>query len=135
MTNYLSNDVKNTTYRAGTNWGIDGLTWQIANLALFDDLNDSELEPFTASDKGNGISTALCLLPYAALKKNVRTVKNDSNKDLLEVLFDTYYDSELDLVKWKTTDTKITANSNQIYASLVAYKVNRDLGKKVSIFA
>ena len=135
MSNYISNDVKNTTYRAETSWGIDGLTWQIANLALFNDLNESELETFTASDKGNGISTALCLLPYAALNKNVRANKNDSNKDLLEVLFDTYYDSELDLIKWKTTDTKITGNSNQIYASLVAYKVNRDLGKKVSIFA
>ncbi len=135
MTNYLSNNVKNTTKRAGTNWGIDGLTWQIANLALFNDLDEAELEAFTPSDKGNGISTALCLLPYAALNKNVRTNKNESNKDLLEILFDTYYDSELDLIKWKTTDTKITGNSNQIYASLVAYKVNRDLGKKVSIFA
>lgn len=135
MTNYLSNDVKNTTKRAGTNWGIDGLTWQIANLALFNDLDEAELEPFTPSDKGNGISTALCLLPYSALNKNVRNVKNESNKDLLQILFDTYYDSELDLIKWKTTDTKITGNSNQIYASLVAYKVNRDLGKKVSIFA
>ena len=135
MTNYLSNNVKNTTKRAGTNWGIDGLTWQIANLALFNDLDEAELEPFAPSDKGNGISTALCLLPYSALNKNVRNVKNESNKDLLQILFDTYYDSELDLIKWKTTDTKITGNSNQIYASLVAYKVNRDLGKKVSIFA
>ncbi len=135
MTNYISSDVKNTTSRAGTNWGLDGLAWQITNLALFNDLNESELEPFSPSDKGNGISTALCLLPYAALNKNVRTVKNDSNKDLLEILFDTYYDSDLDLIKWKSTDTKITGNSNQIYASLVAYKVSRDLGKKVSIFA
>ena len=47
----------------------------------------------------------------------------------------TYYDEELTLVKYATTDTGVNMSTNQIYAGLMAYKVQRDLGIAANIFA
>ena len=54
---------------------------------------------------------------------------------MTEVLCDTYYDAELNLVKYAVSDTGVNFSTNQIYASLMAYKACRDLGTAVNIFA
>ena len=129
------NTLVNTKYRADTTWGIDGLAWQIASLAQFVDLSTAELNAFEAKDYGNAISTALALLPFAVLNVNPRgeAYKKDG-KDLVEILIDNYYDENLNIIKYDSSSTTNT-NTPQIYASLMAYKVQRDSGKKVFIFA
>ena len=126
--------LSNTEYRAGTEWGLDGWNWQMTNLSLFKTFTLEELNNISAADQGNGCSTALMLLPLAANNISARTVKNDAGKDLLQLVLD-YYDANLGLVKWSKEDTDINYSTNQIYASLMAYKAQRDLGKAVNIFA
>ena len=129
------NTVVNTTYRASTEFGIDGLAWQLASLAQFKDLTKAELQAFEAKDYGNSISTALALLAYASIGENPRKDEYKNNgKDLVEILIENYYDSGDKVIKYNK-DESTNANTPQIYASLAAYKVARDSGKKVSIFA
>ena len=123
-----------TEYRAGTEWGLDGWNWQMTNLSLFKTFTLEELNNITAADQGNGCSTALMLLPLAANNISARSVKDESGKDLLQLVLD-YYDADLGLVKWSKEDTDINYSTNQIYASLMAYKAQRDSGKAVNIFA
>ncbi len=126
--------LSNTEYRAGTEWGLDGWNWQMTNLSLFNNFTLEQLSNITATDQGNACSTALMLLPLAANNINAREVKDDNGKDLVQLVLD-YYDAELGLVKWSKEDTDINYSTNQIYASLMAYKAQRDLGKAVNIFA
>jgi len=129
------NSLVNTTYRADTSFGIDGLAWQLASLSQFVELNKNELRAFEAKDYGNAISTALALLPYAAIGENPRSEEyKKDGKDLVEILIDNYYDSANKIIKYNNEELT-NANTPQIYAYLAAYKVARDSGKKVSIFA
>ncbi len=129
------NDVVNTTYRADTSWGIDGLAWELGSLAQFVNLTEAELATFEAKDYGNSISTALALVPYAALGTNPRDDKyKKDGKDLVEILIENYYDSNNKVIKYN--DTELTnSNTPQIYTYLMAYKVARDSGSKAFIFA
>ena len=124
----------NTEYRAGSEWGLDGWCWQMTNLSLFKEFTLEDLANITASDQGNGCSQALLLLPLAANNINAREVKNEAGKDLVQLVLD-YYDADLGLVKWSSEDTTINYSTNQIYASLMAYKAQRDLRKAVNLFA
>lgn len=125
-----------TDYLASTTFGIDGLAWQVTSLQLFDKYNTDILTNFTAKDYGSGTSTALALLPYAALNENVRNSKYEADgKDLIEILIDNYYDEELNLIKVNKTDTDYNMSSNQIYTALMAYKAQRDLNVSANIFA
>lgn len=126
--------LKNTTYRAGTEWGLDGWCWEMTNLSLWNTFALADLDNISATDQGNGCSTALLLLPLAANNISARDVKNEEGVDLLQLVL-AYYDSTLELVKWSKEDTTINYSTNQIYASLMAYKAQRDSGKAVNIFA
>ncbi len=130
-------NIISSSYRASTEYGIDGLAWQIASLAQFNDLNKNELAPFIAKDYGNAVSQALAILPYVALGENPRKAeyKNDSNKDIIEILIENYYDSNLGIIKYNSTKNSKDNFTPQIYASLMAYKVLRDYGDKVYIFS
>ncbi|MGM9970800.1 MAG: DUF4430 domain-containing protein [Anaeroplasmataceae bacterium] len=138
LSEYISDSVKNTTYRASTAWGTDGLAWQLTGLALYTELNETELNPFTfeALDSAYSpdVSAALYILPYAAMNIDVRTLKNTNNVDLIAYLLDNYYDKS---TKQFTTEKLGSGDysSNQIYASLMTYKVMRDTGKRVILFA
>lgn len=125
----------NTDYVAGTEWGLDGWNWQMTNLSLWKTYTLEQLTNTKAEDQGNGTSTALMLLPLAANNINARTIKNAEEKDLVQILIETYYDETLNLVKWSKADTGVNYSTNQIYASLMAYKAQRDLGKAVNLFA
>ena len=124
----------NTEYRAGTEWGLDGWCWQMTNLSLNKTFTLAELDNISATDQTNGCSTALLLLPLAANNISAREVKNETGQDLLQLVL-AYYDETLGLVKWSSEDTGINYSTNQIYASLMAYKAQRDNGKAVNIFA
>ncbi|MBQ9124236.1 MAG: hypothetical protein IJY14_00960 [Acholeplasmatales bacterium] len=136
LTSDKLNALINTDYLAATTWGIDGIAWQATSLQLFDKYNTDILINFPAADYGNGASTALALLPYAALNENVRDSKYEQNSsDLIEILIDNYYDEELCLLKYSKNDTAVNMSTNQIYAALMAYKAQRDYNKAANIFA
>ena len=120
-----------TEYKASTEWGIDGLGWEVAALQLWDKYEKSALSDFPLTDQGNATSDALILMVYAAFGESPRT----ETEDLIKTLFDTYYDQDLQLVKYAPTDTDVNVSTNQIYAYLMAYKVSRDLNKAVNLFA
>lgn len=118
-------------------WGPDMSVWEYVLKGLYSDYDDGNyLDLYTSKlDWGNGASTALVLLAFAKDGVNPRSAAYEKDgKDIIEVLFDTYYDSELNLVKWKVTDTGANFSTNQIYASLMAYKVCRDTGAPANIF-
>lgn len=135
LSSSIDNNVKNTTYRAATTWGTDGIAWQLTAMSLHTSLAESELLVLPTDNEGNATSAALRLLPYAAFNKNIRTVKNSDNKDLIEIIFDNYYDSELNIVKYNVSTNDYNFSSNQVYASLIAYKVQRDTRKVANLFA
>ncbi len=124
--------VVSTDYVASTEWGLDGLAWQVASLAAFNKYTDAKvLESLPIADQGNNVTNAAILMAYAALGANVRT----ESADLIKIMFDTYYDSTLNLLKWMPTDTAAVSSTNQIYAALAAYKVARDTFAPAYIFA
>ena len=124
-----------TAYRADTTYGIDGLAWQVASLAQLTTLSTDELNAFEAKDYGNSISTALALLPFAALNVSPRAeVYQKDGKDLVEILIENYYDSENKIIKYNSEEAT-NSNTPQIYAALMAYKAQRDSGKAAYIFA
>lgn len=141
----LAKVVNAATYN--TSWGTDTAVWSYCLRALYRD-NTLDVEPTTMSlfqntvSYANGCSQALILLAYAKDNVSARSFKADVTvgeetvqKDVLEMLFDLYYDEELHLVKWKTTDASTNMSTNQIYAGLMAYKAQRDTGKAINIFA
>ena len=118
-------------------WGPDMSVWEYVLKGLYSDYDEGNyLDLYTSKlDWGNGTSTALVLLAFAKDGVDPRSQAYElDGKDIIEALFDTYYDSELNLVKWKTTDTEANFSTNQIYASLMAYKVCRDTGAPANIF-
>lgn len=139
ITSSKLDEVLSTDYLAGLEWGPDGRSYQICNLALFDKASEEMLSDLTETvEFGNGTSSALVLSAFASLGLNPRDSKyeaqvNGESKDILENLIDTYYDEELGLVKYATTDEGTNFSTNQIYAGIMAYKVARDLNKAVNI--
>lgn len=125
----INSNVINTTYRADTSWGIDGLIWQLTGLALYKDIEDTEFQNIVLTDTSNDVTTASVLLLYAATNKSPRTKGND----IVKTLFDKFYDQETG--KFEMEKSSSDYSSNQIYASLAAYKKSRDLNKGVNLFA
>lgn len=133
----VSNDLLNTTYRASLEYGTDGIAWQLTGMAVYNTLDDSEFDVFTLENIQKSytqdVSAALILLPFAAANKNAREFNITADEDLLEFVFSFYnqdsykFNIELD----PTNDY----SSNQIYASLMAYKVQRDKNQGVILFA
>ncbi len=149
-------ELVNTTYRCSTDWGTDALMWQLTALAAFDKVSKEDLNDITIAveksdvydenwnvvgQQTNSISTALKLLPFAALGENVRAKEDANGKDLIELLFEEFYDQASGYLKINGDTSFIvedyikSVNIAQIYVSLMAYKITRDLNKKVNIFA
>lgn len=138
----ISDDVKNTTYRAGTELGCDGLSWQYVGLAEYKTIEESELRANLTLDNiqsemlthaQEGTSLAITLMAYAAANIDVRKEDFFDNKDAIEYLFDNYFDKET--YQFEIEKTPDDISSSQIYAALVAYKIQRDKQKAVNIFA
>lgn len=138
----VSTELLNTTYRASVEYGTDGYAWELCGLALYNTLSDSDFEPLTlanveaAVEKGyaaKDTSLSLFLLPLAAAKKNAREFMIEENTDIIKYLFDNHFDSES--YQFDMEKAEYDYSSNQIYASLMAYKVQRDKGTGVILFA
>ena len=117
-------------------WGPDASIWQFATSSLYnEELNADDLALYTTKlDYENCCSTAIVLQAFAALNENVRDSKYEVNeKDLIEVLFDNYYNETTNEIEY-TKGVENTYSSNQVIASLMAYKVCRDTGKKANIY-
>ena len=137
----IKESVKNPTYRADFQWGTDGLAYQLTGLAMYNELQDSEFLPFTLDnakkvETWNGyldVTLSLFLLPYAASNKDARSLIIKDDKDIIKYLFDNYYD--VNTSKFAAETKEGDGSSCQIYASLMAYKIQRDKKKAVNIFA
>lgn len=128
----------NNAAESSTTWGPDALCWQVGSLALFDKYSDNSiLEKMNYRDTTYGsTSLALQLIAFASLDVSPRQEAYEvDSKDIIEVLLDGFYDETLGLIKVMTTDTTTNFSTNQIYASLAAYKVSRDKNIKAYIFA
>ena len=133
----LSDDVKNTTYRADSSqWGPDGLSWQLTGMASLGDIPSTDLAEIDFAKLENSyskdVSLSSMILPYAASNKSVRTLKNDKSEDVIKYLFDNYFDEAT--MKFTTETSDSDYSSNQIYAALVAYKIQRDTNKACNLF-
>ena len=116
------------TYGTDTYTNYDGYNWfQTVNLLFGKEKNTTTLSTIAGLDYSNETPTtiALSIATFAASNENVR--KNEykqNNKDLVELLLESY-DPNLGLIKVFATDTGINYSTNQIYASLIAYKYQR----------
>jgi len=134
----LNDAIKTTAYRADTTYGTDGLAWELAGLACYNTLDDNEFTPlsFSALDNENvyskDVTLSSMILPYAASNKSFRLLENENHVDGIEYLFDNFYD-EVEL-KFDTEKLESDMSSNQIYAALVAYKVQRDTKNATNLF-
>ena len=133
----LTNLITNAS-APSTQYGTDALVWQIACLAMFDKYTSADVlsSVITRNVDYGCISVAITLQDYAALNVSPRQTSYEvDGKDVIEFLFDEFYDAELGYFKVYKTDTEISDFSNQIYASLAAYKVQRDKGTAAYLYA
>ena len=102
-------------------------------LASVEDITDklSNLKyEYLDNSLSKDVSLSSYLLPYAACNANPR--KTSEDKDLIQILFDEYFDEST--MKFTTEASASDYSSNQIYAALVAYKISRDLNKACNLF-
>lgn len=117
-------------------WGPDVPVWQYATSSLYNSSIDTSIlvDCLGQLDYGNSCSNALVLQAFAAANENIRDSKYEINgKDLIEVLFDNYYNKDSNILEY-TKGQVNTYSANQVIASLMAYKVCRDTGKKANIY-
>lgn len=121
---------------ASDQYGIDGLAWQIAALAPYDKYHYTILDVLNRRDESNCTSNALQLIDFAALNVNPRESDYEvEGVDLVEYIIDNFYDETTNLVKVYKTDEGTNMSTNQVYAGLVSYKIQRDKQKAFYLFA
>lgn len=121
---------------ASDQFGIDGLAWQIAALAPYDKYNYTMLNLVNKRNESNCTSNALQLIDFAALNVNPRSSDYEvEGVDLVEYIIDNFYDETTNLVKVYKTDEGTNMSTNQVYAGLVSYKIQRDKQKAFYLFA
>lgn len=116
---------------------IDGSNWFYISNALFGkSISSSYLNTISQYEYNNPTSIAISIATFASVNENVRndSYANSEGLDLLEQLLKSY-DEELGLIKYQETDTGTTYSTNQIYASLIAYKLSRDNSIAYNIFS
>lgn len=117
-------------------WGPDIPVWQYTTSMLYNEnIDKSTLSKCVESlDYGNSCSNALVLQAFASSNENVRDSKYEiDGKDLIEVLFDNYYNEDSNVLEYSKGVANVYS-TNQTIVSLMAYKANRDTGKKVNIY-
>lgn len=134
----IADAVKAPTYRASTEYGPDGLAWQYTGMSVYNEITKETLMKDLAATTLNAsysksVSLASCILPYAANNISARDVEFAESEDIIEYLFANYYDS--DTYQFDLEKSAGDASSNQIYAALMAYKIQRDKKKAVNILA
>ena len=117
-------------------WGPDIPVWQYSTSSLYNkDLDKATLSKCVETlDYGNSCSNALVLQAFAAANENIRDSKYEvEGKDLIEVLFDNYYNIEKNILEY-TKGVENAYSTNQTIVSLMAYKVWRDTAKATNIY-
>lgn len=117
-------------------WGPDIPVWQYTTSSLYNENVDKATlnKCVETLDYGNSCSNALVLQAFAAANENIRDSKYEVNgKDLIEVLFDNYYNADKNILEY-TKGVENTYSTNQTIVSLMAYKVYRDTQKAVNIY-
>ena len=125
----------NTKYKASTDFGYDAANWMyIVNTLNGKAIDNDYLNTLAKAEYDNPTSIALSIAAFSASNVNVRDAKyRVENKTLIDKLLESY-DASIGLIKYQSTDTGINYSTNQIYASLIAYKYQRDNKKAVNIF-
>ena len=125
----------NSSYSPSTEYGYDGCNWDYISDTLHGKTVDYDLlDTLSKATYDNPTSIALSIASFAASNVNIRDSKyKNENKDLVQKLLESY-DTTLGLIKYDPTDTGINYSTNQIYASLIAYKYQRDTKTAVNIF-
>lgn len=117
-------------------WGPDGRAWQMLCQSMWNDSYTSTDLECLVSNWDNAASIANVLSVFAAVNQDVRATDynvDSVNKDLVEVMFDEFYDAENCLIKVYKTDTAPNMSTNQVYAGLASYKVWRDQYTKAPV--
>ena len=131
----VNDAIKNTEYRADTTYGTDGLAWELAGLACYNALTTADLSGLSfealENNAAKDVSLSAYILPYAASNINFRELKTVDGIDALRVLF-SYYDEST--MQFSTEKLSNDMSSNQIYAALVAYKIQRDTNNAQNLF-
>lgn len=131
----VNDAIKNTEYRADTTYGTDGLAWELAGLACYNTLTTADLSGLSfealENNAAKDVSLSAYILPYAASNINFRELKDSNDQDALKVLF-SYYDEST--MQFDTEKLSNDMSSNQIYAALVAYKIQRDTNNAQNLF-
>ena len=133
----LNDAIKNTTYRADMTYGPEGLAWELAGLACYNTFTKDDLSALTIAALDNeyvgskDVALSTYILPYAASNISFRELKDSNDQDALKVLF-SYYDEST--MQFSTEKLSNDMSSNQIYAALVAYKIQRDTASAQNLF-
>ncbi len=133
----LNDAIKNTTYRADMTYGPEGLAWELAGLACYNTFTKDDLSALTIAALDNeyvgskDVALSTYILPYAASNISFRELKDSNDQDALKVLF-SYYDEST--MQFDTEKLSNDMSSNQIYAALVAYKIQRDTASAQNLF-
>lgn len=130
------NTLVNAPISTNFTWGPDVPVWQYTTSSLFNqNIDNATLNTCVETlDYGNSCSNALVLQAFAAANENIRDGKYEvEGKDLIEVLFDNYYNESNNTLDY-TKGVANTYSTNQVIVSLMAYKVNRDAKKAVNIY-
>ena len=133
----LNDAIKNTTYRADMTYGPEGLAWELAGLACYNTFTKDDLSALTIAALDNeyvgskDVALSTYILPYAASNISFRELKDSNDQDALKVLFSFYDESTM---QFDTEKLSNDMSSNQIYAALVAYKIQRDTNNAQNLF-
>lgn len=128
--------ISTSTLTDDLTWGPDGRAWQMLCQSMWNDsYRSTDLECFV-SNWDNSASIANVLSVFAAINEDVRSTDYNVegvNKDLIEIMFDEFYDDSNCLIKVYKTDTTLNMSTNQVYAGLASYKVWRDQYTKAPV--
>ena len=117
-------------------WGPDIPVWQYTTSMLYNENIDKDTLNLCLQslDYGNSCSNSLVLQAFAASNENIRDSKYEvDGKDLIEVLFDNYYNESKNILEY-SKGVENVYSANQTIVSLMAYKVCRDNQKAVNIY-
>lgn len=132
----INENTKTTSYRPTTAWGPEGYAWFLTGYASYNTISDSDFSELTfdALDSAyqKDVAIATYLLAYAAANKDARSLKNSNDVDIIKYLFDEFFDTET--FEFDAEKAEGDMSSNQIYAALLAYKIQRDKKSATNLF-
>ncbi len=122
--------IANTNLSNDTGWGPDAAVWQNTCLSIYKNFVASDFEFLSnKSDWGNATNIALPLMLYSANNMNIREIQKTLTKDCVELLFEKAYNQTSNLLLLNSAEPITSPQNmsvNQIYASLLSYKIMRD---------